>query len=264
VSALRARLDEPEAVVASSFPVAPPDEWFEPSNLDGPTPMTVTADGRITGHMWLWGTCHQGIGDRCVVPPRTNADYRYFANGKVLTAGGNMVKVGKITKGTGHASIKLGWIPAANHYDNTGSVVAVVKPHEDRWGGQANGAVVPNASEMDVAELRRSPISGDWRRIGGNLELVAALAVNTPGFPIVALNASGDPDCITAAGSWAVDDTDPGCGCPQGGGESVVADIVDRGEARERFVRISSNFDRINATRRARRLANIKAITEGR
>lgn len=265
VSALRARLDDPEALVAAGFPVAPPDEWFEPSSLPGPTPLTVTADGRVTGHAWLWGTCHQGIGDRCVVPPRTAAGYRYFANGKVLTASGKMVKVGKITKGTGHASIRLGWIPAADHYDNTGSVVAAVAVHEDMFGGQLAGGIVSNASDADVAELRRSPISGDWRRINGNLELVAALAVNTPGFPIVSLNASGDPDCIMAAGSWAVEDTDPGCGCPVSN-DAVVADavVVDRSEARDKFLKISSNFEKLNTSRRARRLANLKSLTEGK
>jgi hypothetical protein len=179
------------------------------------------------------------------------------------------VKVGKITKGTGHASTRLGWIPAADHYDNTGTVVAAVAVHEDMFGGQLAGAIVPNASEMDVAELRRSPISGDWRRINGNLELVAALAVNTPGFPIVSLNASGDPDCIMAAGSWAVDDSDPGCGCDAKSTEredSVVADAVieDRGEAASRFNKISAEFDKIKSSRRARRLANIQAITGGK
>jgi hypothetical protein len=37
-------------------------------------------------------------------------------------------------------------------------------------------------------------MSGDWRRIGGNLELMAVLAVNLPGFPVLrtkALVASG-------------------------------------------------------------------------
>lgn len=268
VSALRARIDDPEALTAAGFPVAPPDEWFREQPLQGPTPLTVTADGRVSGHAWLWGTCHQGIGDRCVVPPRTAAGYRYFANGTVLTASGKSVKVGKITKGTGHASIRLGWVPAADHYDNTGSVVAAVAVYEDRFGGQLAGAVVPGASEADVAELRRSPISGDWRRINGNLELVAALAVNTPGFPIVSLSASGDPDCVMAAGSWAVDDTDPGCGCddvrPAEREESVVADVADRSEVRDRFLKVSGNFEKLNSTRRARRLANIKAITEGR
>lgn len=263
IEALRARLDDPEALTAAGFPVAPPDEWFAMQNLSGPTPLTITADGRVSGHAFLWGTCHQGIGDRCVVPPRTSAGYRYFANGTVLTASGNMVKVGKITKGTGHASTRLGWIPAADHYDNTGTVVAVTSIHEDRFGGQLAGAIVPNASEMDVAELRRSPISGDWRRINGSLELVAALAVNTPGFPIVSLSASGDPDCILAAGVQAVDDTDPGCGCAE---VSVTADAVieDRSEAVARFSRVTSDFEKIKSTRRARRLANIQAITGGK
>jgi hypothetical protein len=44
-----------------------------------------------------------------------------------------------------------------------------------------------------LAVLRAGALSGDWRRIGGNLELIAALAVTTPGFPIAreALVASG-------------------------------------------------------------------------
>lgn len=271
VAALRARLDDPEALTAASFPVAPPDDWFEQQALSGPTALTVTADGRVSGHGWLWGTCHQGVGDRCVVPPRTAAGYRYFANGSVLTASGKMVKVGKITKGTGHASTRLGWIPAADHYDNTGTVVAVVTVHEDMFGGQFAGAIVAGASEMDVAELRRSPISGDWRRINGNLELVAALAVNTPGFPIVSLNAAGDTDCVMAAGSWAVDDSDPGCGCDdvrqKVGEDSVVADVAGepgRSEAVTRFNKVSSDFEKLKMTRRARRLANIKAITGGK
>ncbi len=184
VMALRTRLDNPQAIVAAGFPVAPPDDWFAAQNLSAPTALTITADGRVSGHAFLWGTCHQGIGDRC---------------------------------------------PAADHYDNTGTVVAVVSIHEDRFGGQLAGAIVPNASEMDVAELRRSPISGDWRRINGNLELVAALAVNTPGFPIVSLSASGD-----------------------------------RSEAVNRYNKISSDFEKLKSTRRASRLANIQAIMGGR
>lgn len=258
VSALRDRLDGPDAMVAGAYPVAPPDDWFQPSPLEGPTPLTVTADGRVTGHAFLWGTCHQGIGDRCVVPPRSAAGYRYFANGQVLTASGNMVKVGKITKGTGHASTRLGWVPAADHYDNTGTVVAAVAIHEDRWGGQLAGAIVANASEADVAELRRSPISGDWRRINGNLELVAALAVNTPGFPIVSLNAAGTEDCILAAGIQAVDDTDPGCGCDAGSSvvtasESPVADV-------ERLNKIRADFEALKTTSRRTRLENLLKI----
>src|SRR5690606_6433114 len=39
-----------------------------------------------------------------------------------------------------------------------------------------------------VRESRSAPISGDWRRVGGALELVAALAVNVPGFGVPRLH----------------------------------------------------------------------------
>lgn len=192
------------AVVA---PVAPPRDWFDDPKLHGPTPIAVTADGRVMGHLAAWGTCHAGIGNQCVMAPRTATSYKYFLNGTVITAEGNAVRVGKITAGTGHADTRLGWVPASDHYDNTGKQVAVVASGEDRWGIWVAGSLVPEADDTDAAMLRRSPLSGDWRRINGNLELVAALAVNTPGFPIVSLNASGEPDALCAAGVIAEDGT---------------------------------------------------------
>lgn len=208
--------DDMESLYAAAAPVAPPTEWFQGQPVTGPTPLTVTADGRVFGHAFLWNSCHQGIGDRCVTAPRSATDYKFFKNGQVLTADGQMVKVGKITLGTGHASVRAGWIPAADHYDNTGSQVAVVNIVEDAFGGFVAGATVPNLDEAKIAELRRSPISGDWRRINGHLELVAALAVNTPGFPIVSVTASGEPAVILAAGQFGPDHdalVAADCGC---------------------------------------------------
>jgi len=51
-----------------------------------------------------------------------------------------------------------------------------------------------------VAKLRRSPISGDWRRVNGSLELTAALAVNVPAFPVYAMD-NGDQTALVAAGT---------------------------------------------------------------
>jgi hypothetical protein len=59
-----------------------------------------------------------------------------------------------------------------------------------------------------VRLLRGSTLSGDWRGVDGNLELIALLAVNVPGFPVPrtrALVASGDDGerellALTAAG----------------------------------------------------------------
>lgn len=193
-----------DSVEASVAPVYPHSSVFEAQPVDGPTPFTVTADGRAYGHLWLWNRCHAGIGDECVIAPRTQTDYAYFHNGQVLTSDGKMVKVGKITMGTGHAAHGLRYIPAADHYDNTGTAAAIVHVTDDRFGGFAAGTIVSSLTEEQVQELRRSPISGDWRRVGNNLELVAALAVNTPGFPIVA-SINGEVNSILSAGILLAD-----------------------------------------------------------
>ena len=201
--------DEDDEMTASAVaPVRPPREWFAEPVMTRPEPVTVTADGRVSGLIARFGKCHMGIGDRCVMAPRSASGYQYFLNGQVLTADGSMVRVGKLTQNTGHASPGGGAGPAAAHYDHTGTGIAVVNIGENSYGVWVAGAIVPNATEEQVAELRRSPISGDWRRVGGSLELVAALAVNVPGFPIVAsLEGSEEIDTILAAGVMLHDGT---------------------------------------------------------
>jgi 2'-5' RNA ligase len=203
VDRIQARFSD-DSVEASAAPVFPHSSVFEARPVDGPTPVAVSADGQFRGHLWLWNKCHAGISDQCVVAPRSQTGYAYFHNGQVLTSDGKMVKVGKITMGTGHAAHGLRWIPAADHYDNTGTVAAIVHVTEDQYGGYAAGTVVSDLSEEQVQRLRMSPISGDWRRIGNNLELVAALAVNTPGFPIVA-SINGEVEAVLAAGILLAD-----------------------------------------------------------
>lgn len=188
------------SVVAAAGPVAPPADWFTDPGLQGPTPLAITADGHVTGHLALWNVCHFGIRDACRMAPRSQTGYKYFRDGDVLTADGSEVKVGKITVGTGHANLRLGYVPAADHYDNTGNAVAVVAAGEDAHGIWVNGALTADVSEARIAELRRSPLSGDWRPTPHGLELVAALAVNSPGFPVVGFTASGDIQSLVAAG----------------------------------------------------------------
>jgi hypothetical protein len=120
--------------------------------------------------------------------------------GQVFTAEGEMIKVGKIVMDTRHADINLGYASAALHYDDTGDEVAVVRAGEDHYGIWVAGAVVPEATPAKVAKLRRSPLSGDWRRVDGNLELTAALAVNVPAFPVYAMEGE-DQTALVAAGS---------------------------------------------------------------
>lgn len=163
---------------------APPSEWFADPKLTEPTPLTVTDDGRVFGHAATWGTCHTGFGNSCVRPPR-EGEHSYFRLGELKTSDGEFIGVGQITLGTGHAPVfGIDAQAAAAHYDNTGSAIADVTSGEDDHGIWVAGAVRSGTPVARVQELRAAKISGDWRRIGGKLRLVAMLAVNVPGFPI--------------------------------------------------------------------------------
>lgn len=189
------------ALTDEGFPVAPPKAWFDNPHLQDKTPLTVTADGRVFGHLAAWGECHRDVGAReCVLAPRSRKGYGPFHLGTVETAEGDTVRVGKIVMDTRHAGIHLGYSAAAIHYDNTGDEVAVVRAGEDEHGIWVAGSVVPEATRKKVAKLRRSPLSGDWRNVDGNLELTAALAVNVPAFPVYAMDGD-DRLALVAAGA---------------------------------------------------------------
>jgi 2'-5' RNA ligase len=191
------------AVAASGGVWQPPTAWFSDPKLSLPTPITVTDDGRIYGHAAQWGSCHIGQEGVCVQPPHEDA-HPYYRTGEVKCDDGSRVAVGQITVGTGHAHISLGASPAAEHYDNTGSAVADVAVGNDQHGIWIAGAIRPGADPLKVYELQAAgQVSGDWRRIGGELRLVGLLAVNVPGFPVPKMKArvaSGEPQALVAAG----------------------------------------------------------------
>lgn len=203
---------ETEWLAAAAAPVKPPAAWFTDPNLPGPTPLTVDESGRVYGHLAAWNVCHTGIGNRCIMAPKTAAGYKHFKVGSLLLDDGQTIPVGKITLGGGHADPQLGYIPAAEHYDNSCAAVAVVTCGEDKHGIWVAGATVAGLSEQRIAELRRSPLSGDWRRINGNLELVAALAVNSPGYPVLRASANDleSDETLLAAGIVTGLDTSTG------------------------------------------------------
>lgn len=176
---------------------------FADPQLPGPTPLTVSPDGTVRGHLATWRTCHTSFPDACVTPPRSTTGYALFHLGEVLTDEG-LIPVGKVTLGGGHADPKVGVRGATEHYDDTGYAVAAVRAGEDEHGIWLAGRLLGDVTPGQIEELMRSPLSGDWRRVNGNLELVAALAVNVPGFPIprtvAASAAPGVPVSLVAAG----------------------------------------------------------------
>lgn len=174
-------------IVASGHPVnapvCPPASWFSNPNLSGPTPMTVTDEGYVFGHVATWNTCHIGFSDQCVTPPASKAAYQHYLTGEIICEDGSRLAVGQITMDTGHAPLSANGAKALAHYDNTGTAVADVRTGEDTYGIWMAGALRPGLDPVKVRGLMASDVSGDWRRIGGNLELVGVLAVNVPGFP---------------------------------------------------------------------------------
>jgi hypothetical protein len=90
---------------AVTIPDTPPSSWFTNPELQEPTPMEVTNDGRVFGHLALWDSCHVGFENVCVTPPRSEAQYRHFHTGTLACDNGDTVRVGHITFNTGHASM---------------------------------------------------------------------------------------------------------------------------------------------------------------
>lgn len=189
------------AAVVASIPVTPPSSWFEKPELNGPTPLTVTDDGRVFGHIAAWHVDHIGMAFG-TKPPRSKSKYAYFHTGIIRTEEGTDVPVGQLTLAGGHASLEASARAAAKHYDDTGSAFADVHAGEDAHGIWVAGALRPAISPEQVRAIRASAPSGDWRPIQGALELVAVCQVNVPGFPIArARVASGSVMALVAAGA---------------------------------------------------------------
>lgn len=188
-------------VAAAPLDVKPAEAFKDPA-FTGPHPFSVDGD-RVFGHLATWGVCHIGIQDTCITAPHSNTDYGYYRTGVVNTDEGR-IPVGQITMGTGHAGLRASAKDATAHYDNTGTVVADVVAGEDAFGVWVAGMLRPTVTTEQAAALAAAALSGDWRRTANGLELVAALAVNVPGFPIprtsISASAKMGQESLVAAG----------------------------------------------------------------
>lgn len=193
------------SLVASADPIDA--DFFKRRELEDPNVGAVVDGDQIYGYIAQWNVCHVGSpegANRCTMAPRSPSGYSQYLTGTVMTTEGP-VRVGQITMNTGHAGATDSPRSAVAHYDNTGAVVADVACGEDQHGIWYAGRIRPHVSDEDRFALAASGrLSGDWRMIGSSYELVAALVVNVPGFPIPAasLAASADlgPVSLVAAG----------------------------------------------------------------
>jgi hypothetical protein len=189
-------------ITAAVAPLKPPREWLEFPEADEPTPLTITADGQIFGHLALWETCHRGFLNgtysECIKAPRSQTNYeQFYAGGQMQADDGEMLPVGRLTYDTSHAPLTADLRAAARHYDSTGAVGGFARAMDGQYGIWLSGVARSDLSPEGLRDLRANPPSGDWRLLRTNqLELVASLAVPVPGFPVarsqLALAASVD------------------------------------------------------------------------
>ena len=189
----------------ATTPATPPAAWFTDPKLDRPTPVQVTPEGQVFGHIAAWDQDHIGLPNN-VRPPRSRSNYAFFTTGAVTTAEGTDVPVGNLTLSGGHAPLNADAMSAVKHYDDTASAVADVAAGEDVYGIWIAGSIRPGSTVAQVRSLKASAPSGDWRPIKGRLELVAVCQVNVPGFPIprtssITASGQGQISALVAAGA---------------------------------------------------------------
>lgn len=245
--------------VAGAIPVVPPKDWFTNPGLNKATPLTVTDEGRVYGHIAAWHVDHIGMafGTR---PPRSKSKYAYFHTGVVRADDGTDVPVGQLTLAGGHASLEASAVEAARHYDDTASAIADVHAGEDAYGIWVAGSLRPGASPEQIRALRASAPSGDWRPIKGNLELVAVCQVNVPGFPIArARVASGQVMALVAAGASTLAKlkSDP---VTELAARVEKLEQLEKQELSAKAAELSARFDEVRAARRAELSAQIDEL----
>jgi hypothetical protein len=152
---------------------------YDPDYQIWSCPPTLTADGRVFGHIAPMGICLRGRPDKCVTPP--DADLEGFMRAHAPAAGG--LRTGVICVGGGHCATGVGAAEATRHYDNTGRAVADIRVGKDRYGIWFAGMARPGASEADLYAFAASDVSGHWEYTKrGRMTLTGLPAVNVGGF----------------------------------------------------------------------------------
>lgn len=188
--------------VVAATPMRPPRDWFfepepdvddermvEQYDAEGnyiglACPFTILDSGQWFGHLAAgWGQCHTGY-QTCVNPPSSPTSYAHFHIGEAPCEGGERVPAGAFVVGCDHAAAHMMASDARDHYAHAGLMWGqgrVTNGDHAPWGC---GALMPGIDEATLRVIRATTLSGDWRRIGGALELIVGLSVGGPGFPV--------------------------------------------------------------------------------
>lgn len=217
----------PHALVAAAatitIPDAPPIEWFqEPLGFPTVGAIELTDEGRFYGYLAPAGVAHRGFQDRKVTVPMGNVDYATWMNRVTLASTEESVVrivTGAITMGCGHASLAINTAAAAEHYDNSCSLVATACIGENKHGVWIAGALLPGVSADQITRILACQLSGDWRphrTKRGKREFCGALLVPVPGFAMATKQASvrvRDEALVASAVPMQMAEQSAQCGC---------------------------------------------------
>jgi hypothetical protein len=204
------------ALSTSDMPPLYDATMFEPVRFGRVTPITVTADGRVFGHVATHDVCHVGMRDTCTTAPVDDggfeAFHRYDINigplvGRLTYGGGQHPATCQCCRGhDDHACDRLSSAGAIAHHD-TMRTVAYVRAWEDQENNAiaVAGVLAATVEDEDIQALSRGRVSGDWRSDRGKLALVEVLTLarERPGFPLPTgrMASNGEVLSLTAAGT---------------------------------------------------------------
>lgn len=185
-------------------PVRPPRSWFfvdPPMSDDDPrlvlqpadelgverlaVPLTITDDGQVFGNMAVGeGACHVGYAGDCVTVPTSPTNYARFHLGATPCDDGSVVPTGVLVAGADHAPLTLNGDQLRNRHEATSLQWADVRAVDTPYGPWVCGALRPDVTEHLLRALRGSSVSGEWRDEGRGLDLILAVSVSSPGWPV--------------------------------------------------------------------------------
>jgi 2'-5' RNA ligase len=171
---------EEDLVACAAGPIAPPAEWFANPQFKQQTPVTVTGDGRVSGHIATWD-CHMGYENMCMTAKPSRDGYARFHTGTLITDDGTPVKIGRISVAP-HAPKRMSPEQVMAYYSDAKKVAAFVCLYEDRFGIACAGVTRSDAPRELLRDFLANPPSGEWRRG----ELLGISSVPLPGLPVVA------------------------------------------------------------------------------
>ena len=149
----------------AAFPVPAyaPRTWFtdKPDWLTPETKIEVDDSGRVAGYFYHQGQCLVHDSAACPGPSPTN--YAAFHQQAAITDDGESIGVGVIGNTNGHANPRAPISVAQAHYADPDRQLLIGRAYDDEHGGYFLGALVPGRTYGDVALVRRSALSGDWR-----------------------------------------------------------------------------------------------------